>query len=76
MNKSKGKHSQYEVRLTIVGTQITTWVITAKSEAEAEKKMRTMNVVHLHDSEISCESRGDEYVMVRPATSSVEVAHE
>ncbi len=75
MNKSKGKYSQYEVRLTAVETQVTTWVITAQSEAEAENKMRTMNVARLHDSEVSCESHGDEYVMVRPATSSVEVTH-
>lgn len=76
MNKLKGKLGQYEVRLTTVATTTTTWVIFAKDEAHAEKRMRTMNVGLLHDSQTDWDSFEEEVVTVNHVTSLQEVGHE
>lgn len=76
MNKSKGNYGQYEVRLTTVQTTVTTWVISANSESHAEKRMHTMNLGLLHDSQTDWDSSEEEFVTVHKLSLSREVGHE
>ncbi len=75
MNKLKGNYGQYEVRLTTVQTTVATWVISATSEGHAEKRMRTMNLGLLHDSQTDWDSSEEKFVTVEKLSSTEEVTH-